>query len=90
VWTDNLGLHRYYEQNGFRHVRTLDLPDYPSGALFQRAATDPRSARDDGHRLNESGAQQLVNRPHEHPATRDDAASYTASAPRPVPLTVLA
>ncbi|MFC5265072.1 hypothetical protein ACFPJ1_23415 [Kribbella qitaiheensis] len=39
VWTDNVGLHRYYEQRGFRHVQTLDLGDYPSGALFQRAAT---------------------------------------------------
>src|SRR5215207_11506898 len=25
VWTDNTGLHRYYEQQGFRHVRTLDF-----------------------------------------------------------------
>ena len=33
-------LHRYYEQRGFVHVRTLDLSDYPSGALFQRKATD--------------------------------------------------
>jgi RimJ/RimL family protein N-acetyltransferase len=33
VWTDNTGLHRYYARNGFRHVRTLDLADYPSGAL---------------------------------------------------------
>jgi hypothetical protein len=41
VWTDNVGLHRYYEQRGFKHVRTLDL-DYPSGALFQRPATDWR------------------------------------------------
>jgi predicted N-acetyltransferase YhbS len=40
VWTDNVGLHRYYEQRGFQHVRTLDLSDYPSGALFQRKATD--------------------------------------------------
>jgi hypothetical protein len=46
VWTDNIGLHRY-EQRGFRHVRTLDLSDYPSGALFQRKATDRREAPTD-------------------------------------------
>jgi hypothetical protein len=45
VWTDNIGLHRYYEQRGFRRVRTLDLSDYPSGALFQRKATDRRELR---------------------------------------------
>jgi hypothetical protein len=38
VWTDNSGLHNYYLHNGFKHVRTLDLADYPSGALFQRPA----------------------------------------------------
>ncbi|MEQ7127567.1 GNAT family N-acetyltransferase [Actinopolymorpha sp. B11F2] len=37
VWTDNTPLHRYYQRNGFQHVRTLDS-DYPSGALFQRPA----------------------------------------------------
>jgi hypothetical protein len=47
VWTDNVGLHRYYEQRGFRHVRTLDLSDYPSGALFQRKTTDRHQARSD-------------------------------------------
>ena len=45
VWTDNIGLHRYYEQQGFRHVRTLNLSDYPSGALFQRRAAGRREAR---------------------------------------------
>jgi len=45
VWTDNTGLHRYYERQGFQHVRTLDLTDYPSGALFQRNATDQHGAR---------------------------------------------
>ncbi|WUJ72351.1 GNAT family N-acetyltransferase [Kribbella soli] len=44
VWTDNVGLHRYYEERGFTHVRTLDLADYPSGALFQRPATNWREA----------------------------------------------
>jgi predicted N-acetyltransferase YhbS len=47
VWTDNVGLHRYYEQRGFHHVRTLDMIDYPSGALFQRKATDRRETRTD-------------------------------------------
>ncbi|TDO45882.1 acetyltransferase (GNAT) family protein [Kribbella sp. VKM Ac-2527] len=47
VWTDNIGLHRYYEQRGFRHVRTLDLSDYPSGALFQRKATDRHQIQPD-------------------------------------------
>jgi predicted N-acetyltransferase YhbS len=45
VWTDNIGLHRYYARQGFQHVRTLDLTDYPSGALFQRKATDRHGAR---------------------------------------------
>jgi predicted N-acetyltransferase YhbS len=47
VWTDNVGLHRYYEQHGFQHVRTLDLSDYPSGALFQRKATARSRAQAD-------------------------------------------
>lgn len=34
VWIYDAGLPRYYEERGFRHVRTLDLSDYPSGALF--------------------------------------------------------
>lgn len=38
VWTTNEDLHRYYLRNGFQHVRTVDLPGYPSGALFQRPA----------------------------------------------------
>jgi hypothetical protein len=29
VWTDSTVLHRYYENNSFKHVRTLDLADYP-------------------------------------------------------------
>lgn len=40
VWTDNYALHSYYRHQGFRHVRTLPLTDYPSGALFQRRATE--------------------------------------------------
>jgi GNAT superfamily N-acetyltransferase len=38
VWTDNRRLQEYYEQHGFQHVRTLNLVDYPSGALYQRPA----------------------------------------------------
>jgi GNAT superfamily N-acetyltransferase len=38
VWTHNKPLHRYYLDARFTHVRTLDLNDYPSGALFQRPA----------------------------------------------------
>lgn len=44
VWTENIGLHRYYERNGFEHVRTLDLSDYPSGALFQRSTVPDQTA----------------------------------------------
>jgi len=35
VWTDNIGL-----RNGVRRVRTLDLANYPSVALFQRPCDD--------------------------------------------------
>ncbi|GAB4086331.1 hypothetical protein GCM10028784_29610 [Myceligenerans cantabricum] len=38
AWTTNTALHRYYLDEGFTHVRTRALPDYPSGALFQRPA----------------------------------------------------
>jgi len=37
VWTTNAALHCYYRQHGFRHVRTVDLPGYPSGAVFERS-----------------------------------------------------
>lgn len=36
VWTDNNALQRYYQQLGFKHVRTIVRDDDPSGALFQR------------------------------------------------------
>ncbi|MGH3329396.1 MAG: GNAT family N-acetyltransferase [Streptomycetales bacterium] len=36
VWTTNYDLQRYYLAQGFGHVRTLHLEDYPSGALLQR------------------------------------------------------
>jgi ribosomal protein S18 acetylase RimI-like enzyme len=35
-WRSNTGLHRYYEQHGFRHVRTVVVPGRQSGALFER------------------------------------------------------
>ncbi len=38
AWTTNKALHAYYEREGFKHVRTVVLPEYPSGALFQRRA----------------------------------------------------
>ena len=38
VWTTNMPLQRYYLAHGFQHVRTLELTDCPSGALFQRLA----------------------------------------------------
>jgi GNAT superfamily N-acetyltransferase len=38
VWTTNERLQKYYLGLGFIHVRTVDLPHNPSGALFQRPA----------------------------------------------------
>jgi len=38
VWTGNHRLQAYYRTHGFQPVRTIDLPDYPSGALLQRPA----------------------------------------------------
>ena len=43
VWTTNTGLHEYYKEQGFIHLRTKDVADewvYPSAALFQKPATD--------------------------------------------------
>jgi hypothetical protein len=37
-------LHCYYEERGFKWVRTLDLANYPSGAPYQRPATNWREA----------------------------------------------
>ena len=34
AWTTNIGLHDYYERHGFERVGTV--PNFPSGALFQR------------------------------------------------------
>ncbi len=51
VWTTNRALHAYYRAQGFEHVRTRELPDYPSGALFQRAAAvRPTPRLYEGHR----------------------------------------
>ncbi|WP_218137091.1 GNAT family N-acetyltransferase [Asanoa ishikariensis] len=35
AWRTNTKLHRYYEDQGFAHVRTVDLSHRGSGALFQ-------------------------------------------------------
>lgn len=36
VWRTAFDLHRWYEQNGWTKVRTVDLPHRKSGTLFQR------------------------------------------------------
>lgn len=36
AWSTNHALHRYYERQGFRHVRTATEHGTPSGALFER------------------------------------------------------
>ncbi|GAA4753174.1 GNAT family N-acetyltransferase [Actinomycetospora chibensis] len=41
-YRSNTGLHRYYKAHGWSHVRTIDVPWRPSGALFQRPT--PRSS----------------------------------------------
>ncbi|MFI1091929.1 GNAT family N-acetyltransferase [Streptomyces sp. NPDC020917] len=38
AWKTNSKLGRYYESQGFEHVRTVDLPHRNSGALYQRRA----------------------------------------------------
>ncbi|WP_445277538.1 GNAT family N-acetyltransferase [Streptomyces sp. DSM 41033] len=40
TWRTNGGLHTYYEQLGFKHVRTESPPHRRSGWLAQRAVTD--------------------------------------------------
>lgn len=45
VWTTNVALQRYYERQGFQHVRTVVRDDYPSGALFQRLAASRSTPR---------------------------------------------
>jgi GNAT superfamily N-acetyltransferase len=41
AWKDNEALHRYYQRQGFRHVRTVDLSHRGSGALFERTVRGP-------------------------------------------------
>ncbi len=36
VWSSNVNLHRYYMRNGFEPCGNCPMPDYPSGALFQK------------------------------------------------------
>lgn len=36
AWKTNAGLHRYYERQGFDHLRTAELQHRGSGGLFQR------------------------------------------------------
>lgn len=55
AWTTNPGLHKYYLDHGFQHVRTVDKPDVVSGVLFERAASvqlrrGPALAEEDIHR----------------------------------------
>ncbi|QFY05593.1 GNAT family N-acetyltransferase [Nonomuraea phyllanthi] len=38
VWRNNHGLQRYYLDQGFEHVRTVEVPGRDSGACFQRRA----------------------------------------------------
>jgi GNAT superfamily N-acetyltransferase len=38
AWTTNPGLHRYYLNRGFHHVRTVEGPQIVSGVLLQRDA----------------------------------------------------
>jgi GNAT superfamily N-acetyltransferase len=35
-WRTNTGLHAYYRNHGFQHIRTVDAAHRLSGALFQR------------------------------------------------------
>ncbi|MBB4689050.1 GNAT family N-acetyltransferase [Amycolatopsis jiangsuensis] len=36
AWKSNTALHAYYRRQGFRHLRTVDVPGRGTGALFQR------------------------------------------------------
>jgi GNAT superfamily N-acetyltransferase len=43
VWTTNAGLHEYYKNQGFTHLRTKQVAtewEYPSAALFQKPTAD--------------------------------------------------
>ncbi|MEE4541208.1 GNAT family N-acetyltransferase [Streptomyces sp. V4-01] len=39
AWKNNPGLHQYYQDQGFRMIRLIDLPHRGSGALFQRPSS---------------------------------------------------
>lgn len=43
AWKTNPGLHRYYQDRGWRYVRTVDLPHRKSGVLFERPVSDLRN-----------------------------------------------
>jgi len=45
AWTTNQNLQRYYERLGFQHLRTVNLPHNPSGALYQRPAAEAPTPR---------------------------------------------
>ncbi|MFJ9819971.1 GNAT family N-acetyltransferase [Streptomyces sp. NPDC101151] len=60
AWKTNPALGRYYESQGFTHVRTVDLPHRRSGALYQRSAGSvtgigPRYLGLESMRLDENG-----------------------------------
>lgn len=44
VWTTNIALHSYYENEEFSFLRFCDYVEYPSAALFQRSTAHIRSA----------------------------------------------
>lgn len=45
AWKNNPGLHAYYSNHGWRHLRTVDLPHRRSGALFETDARPLTSAQ---------------------------------------------
>jgi len=45
VWKTNKALHKYYADQGFEFVSYCRDPEYPSGALFQKATSQILAAR---------------------------------------------
>lgn len=45
-YRSNTGLQHYYKTHGWTHVRTVEAPWRPSGALFQRPTARANTARD--------------------------------------------
>ncbi|MFE3457395.1 GNAT family N-acetyltransferase [Nocardiopsis aegyptia] len=46
AWATNTGLHRYYRERGWVHLRTMRIPGRNSGALFEfRTRASARSAQ---------------------------------------------